>query len=134
MIFDYKAINDTGSQSKGTIDALNKEVAISSLQRRGFIILDITEQGQKTGLFSNIQFFDRVKPNSSSVTEPSCAWRGILANSTRRATAEAASSQPASHWVTSAARLYGQFVRLMPARWADEPSLWCRAAVVIATP
>lgn len=62
MIFDYKVINDTGSQSKGTIDALNKEVAISSLQRRGFIILDIKEQGQKTGLFSNIQFFDRVKP------------------------------------------------------------------------
>ena len=62
MIFDYKVINDTGSQSKGTIDALNKEVAISSLQRRGFIILDITEQGQKTGLFTNIQFFDRVKP------------------------------------------------------------------------
>ncbi len=61
MIFDYKVINDTGSQAKGTIDALNKEVAISSLQRRGFIILDIKEQGQKKGLFSNIEFFDRVK-------------------------------------------------------------------------
>ncbi len=43
MIFDYKVINDTGSQAKGTIDALNKEVAISSLQRRGFIILDIKD-------------------------------------------------------------------------------------------
>ena len=61
MIFDYKVINDTGSQTKGTIDALNKEVAISSLQRRGFIILDIKEQGTNKGLFSNIEFFDRVK-------------------------------------------------------------------------
>ncbi|MFZ2151805.1 MAG: type II secretion system F family protein [Minisyncoccia bacterium] len=61
MIFDYKVINDTGSQTKGTIDALNKEVAISSLQRRGFIILDIREQGTKKGLFGNIEFFDRVK-------------------------------------------------------------------------
>lgn len=61
MIFDYKVINDTGSQTKGTIDALNKEVAISSLQRRGFIILDIKEQGSNKGIFSNIEFFDRVK-------------------------------------------------------------------------
>ncbi len=61
MIFDYKVINDTGSQTKGTIDALNKEVAISSLQRRGFIILDIKEQGTNKGIFSNIEFFDRVK-------------------------------------------------------------------------
>ncbi len=62
MIFDYKAINDTGSQTKGTIDALNRDVAISSLQRRGFIILDIQEGGKKKGLFGNIEFFDRVKP------------------------------------------------------------------------
>lgn len=61
MIFDYKVINDTGSQTQGTIDALNKEVAISSLQRRGFIILDIKEQGVKRGLFSNLEFFDKVK-------------------------------------------------------------------------
>ena len=61
MIFVFLVINDTGSQTKGTIDALNKEVAISSLQRRGFIILDIKEQGTNKGLFSNIEFFDRVK-------------------------------------------------------------------------
>jgi len=62
MIFDYKAINDTGSQTKGTIDALNRDVAISSLQRRGFISLDIQEGGKKKGLFGNVEFFDRVKP------------------------------------------------------------------------
>ncbi len=61
MIFEYKAINDTGSQTKGTIDALNRDVAISSLQRRGFIILDIKEEGTKKGIFGNIEFFDRVK-------------------------------------------------------------------------
>ena len=54
MIFEYKAINDTGSQAKGTIDALNRDVAISSLQRRGFIILDIKEEGTKKGIFGNI--------------------------------------------------------------------------------
>lgn len=61
MIFDYKAINDTGSQTKGTIDALNKEVAIASLQRRGFIILDIKEEGKKGGIWGSIEFFDKVK-------------------------------------------------------------------------
>lgn len=61
MIFDYKAINDTGTQTKGTIDALNKEVAIASLQRRGFIILDIQEEGKKGGIWGNIEFFDRIK-------------------------------------------------------------------------
>lgn len=62
MIFEYKVISDTGEQKKGSIDALNKDVAIASLQRRGFIITEIKEQGGSGGFLSgNIDFFDKVK-------------------------------------------------------------------------
>lgn len=62
MIFDYKVITDKGEQQKGTIDALNKDVAVASLQRRGFIITEIKEQSAGGGLFSgNIDLFEKVK-------------------------------------------------------------------------
>ncbi len=41
MIFTYQATSKEGSTQEGTIDAPNIDLAISSLQRRGLIILDI---------------------------------------------------------------------------------------------
>jgi len=61
MLFNYLAVDQTGAKKNGSIDAVNVEVAISSLQRRGFIITDIREADAGTGLFSRrITFFDRV--------------------------------------------------------------------------
>lgn len=60
-LFVYKAIDKDGQQKSGTIEAVNVDVAIGSLQRRGFIISAINEAEQKGGLFAtNITFFERV--------------------------------------------------------------------------
>jgi type IV pilus assembly protein PilC len=45
MLFNYRALDQTGKETTGSIDALNVDVAISALQRRGFIITSITETG-----------------------------------------------------------------------------------------
>jgi type IV pilus assembly protein PilC len=61
MLFQYKVINEKGQESEGSIDAVNVDVAINSLQRRGLVISSIHEAGQKSGILNaNIGFFDRV--------------------------------------------------------------------------
>lgn len=60
MLFNYTVITPEGSQSKGQIDAQNQETAISSLQRRGFIVVSVTSVIEKNFLQKNISAFDRV--------------------------------------------------------------------------
>ena len=60
-LFIYQAIDKDGQPKGGTIEAVNKDVAISSLQRRGFIISSINEAEQKGGLLhQNLTWFERV--------------------------------------------------------------------------
>jgi type IV pilus assembly protein PilC len=61
MLFNYQAVDQTGAPKNGSIDAINVDVAISSLQRRGLVITSINEEGGKKSIFSmNISWFDRV--------------------------------------------------------------------------
>lgn len=62
-LFTYKALDGQGAGREGTIDAVNIDVAISALQRRGLIIssIDPVDSGQKFGLMSSISFFNGVK-------------------------------------------------------------------------
>lgn len=61
MLFTYKAITRDGEEKEGSIDAVNKDVAISSLQRRGFIIVYLEEASEEGGLFSKeLTMFQRV--------------------------------------------------------------------------
>jgi len=41
MLFSYKAITKSGEERTGNIDAVNEDVAISSLQRRDLVIVSI---------------------------------------------------------------------------------------------
>ncbi len=41
-LFNYKILTKDGDEKKGNIDAINEDVAISSLQRRGFVIVSIS--------------------------------------------------------------------------------------------
>ncbi|MEN9621940.1 MAG: hypothetical protein RLZZ67_374 [Candidatus Parcubacteria bacterium] len=41
MLFNYSATDDKGVDAKGSIDAINIDVAISSLQRRGLVIKEV---------------------------------------------------------------------------------------------
>lgn len=61
MLFNYKAIDGAGRAVAGSIEAITIEVAITSLQRRGFTLSTIAPQGKGSILTRNIGFFQRVK-------------------------------------------------------------------------
>ena len=62
MLFNYEALDQTGGKKNGSIDAINVDVAISSLQRRGLVLASIKEADASSSFLSkNIAFFDRVK-------------------------------------------------------------------------
>lgn len=61
MLFTYKAVDEKGADRSGTVDAVNIDVAISALQRRGLIISSINPVEQKLSLASNIQLFSGIK-------------------------------------------------------------------------
>jgi len=62
MLFNYEALDNTGAKKNGSIDAVNMDVAIVSLQRRGLILVGIKpSDGQEGGLLSkNITLFERI--------------------------------------------------------------------------
>lgn len=60
MLFKYKIITTEGKQQEGTIDALNREVAINSLQRRGFTIVSVSEEKKQSFFGKQFSFFERV--------------------------------------------------------------------------
>lgn len=61
MLFNYKAVDSTGSEQNGSIDALNVDVAINSLQHRGLIIKAIHSQEEGDSVFSKqLALFNRV--------------------------------------------------------------------------
>ncbi len=60
MLFNYKATTKDGSPQAGSIDAPSLDLAISALQRRDLIIVSVTPEG-RSGLFSNLTFFQRVQ-------------------------------------------------------------------------
>lgn len=61
MLFSYKAVDDKGADRSGTVDAVNIDVAIAALQRRGLIIASINPMDQKIGLSTSIQIFSGIK-------------------------------------------------------------------------
>lgn len=61
MLFNYEALDSTGAPKNGSIDAVNVDIAISSLQRRGLVLTTIKEAGVAEGILSlNLSWFDRV--------------------------------------------------------------------------
>jgi type IV pilus assembly protein PilC len=61
MLFIYKAIDQTGSEKAGTIEAVTLEVAIMGLQQRGFTITNIHPADEKGSILSkNLTIFERV--------------------------------------------------------------------------
>jgi type IV pilus assembly protein PilC len=55
MLFNYKALEQSGKGAAGSIEAVSLDVAIGSLQRRGLIITEI-EPAQKEPWFSHFSF------------------------------------------------------------------------------
>lgn len=59
MLFKYKAIDGEGINREGEIDAPNRDMAISGLQRRGLIIISVKDEGPNKSLLT-ISFFKRI--------------------------------------------------------------------------
>ena len=60
-LFSYKAVDAEGAERAGTVEAINIDVAITALQRRGLILSSIEpEQQRGFSAWSNIRLFEHV--------------------------------------------------------------------------
>ncbi|MDP3988751.1 MAG: type II secretion system F family protein [bacterium] len=59
MIFTYTVSDQEGKKTQGTIEAPSADLAIGSLQKRGFIVVSIESQ-EKKSLFGTLTFFSGV--------------------------------------------------------------------------
>jgi len=60
MLFNYKALDKNGTESSGSIDAVNVDVAINSLQRRGLVISSIKSNDEAKGFSRSFVLFEHV--------------------------------------------------------------------------
>jgi len=60
MRFIYTVLTQESEQKSGTIDAINEDVAISSLQRRGYIVVSLKEGDQQTFFQKEFSLFGGV--------------------------------------------------------------------------
>jgi len=62
MLFRYQALDQAGAKQEGTIDAISRDVAITSLQRRGLTVSSVEEAPESQGgvLGANITLFESV--------------------------------------------------------------------------
>jgi type IV pilus assembly protein PilC len=59
-LFNYKAIDQYGNDVSGSIDTVNEDVAISSLQRRGYVISSISSADKVPIWQRKVSWFERV--------------------------------------------------------------------------
>src|SRR3989338_2527400 len=59
-LFKYTAIDAEGNERHGTIDAVNMDIAIAALQRRGLILSGIDPAESGTLLSKRLSIFDRI--------------------------------------------------------------------------
>lgn len=60
MLFNYKALENSGKHVEGSIDAVSLDVAIGSLQKRGLIVVEINSAEKTSWLSSQITLFNHV--------------------------------------------------------------------------
>jgi len=61
MLFNYTAVDQKGAESKGSIDAISMDVAITSLQRRGLVVSSVIPGDKAESIFSrDFSFFSGV--------------------------------------------------------------------------
>src|SRR3989338_523104 len=59
MLFKYKAVDASGVNKEGEIDAPSDNMAISGLKRRGLVVISIKKEDEKKSIFQ-LSFFERV--------------------------------------------------------------------------
>jgi type IV pilus assembly protein PilC len=68
MLFEYTTIDEDGNEETGEIEAVNKEVALNSLQRRGLYVADIQEKDEGSILQTRLTFLESVSSKEMVVT------------------------------------------------------------------
>src|SRR3989344_3629540 len=58
MLFKYKVVDSEGVSKEGEIDASNRDMAISGLQRRGLVVISIKDEGESKS-FLSLSFFEK---------------------------------------------------------------------------
>jgi type IV pilus assembly protein PilC len=59
MLFKYKAVNEKGEGKDGSIEAPNKDSAVSALQKRGLIVLSVVGEEDKKSVF-RLSFLEKI--------------------------------------------------------------------------
>lgn len=59
MLFSYRSVDEKGINKEGEIDAPNRDMAISGLQRRGLIIISIKEAKEYKSIL-DLKLFERI--------------------------------------------------------------------------
>ena len=59
MLFKYKAVDQEGKNKEGEIDAPNRDMVISGLQRRGLVVISIKDDKESKSILS-MSFFEKV--------------------------------------------------------------------------
>jgi len=60
MLFKYKSIDAQGANKEGEIDAPNRDMAISGLQRRGLVVISIKEESENKSIFLDVFFLKKL--------------------------------------------------------------------------
>lgn len=60
MLFRYKVIDTEGKEQSGQIEAPDSNLAVSSLQKRGFIVISVIAEAEKTFIQKSLPFFDHI--------------------------------------------------------------------------
>ncbi len=60
MLFNYKVVTKEGVEKKGQIEAATSEIAVSTLQRREYVVVSVVPDSKKSLLESSLPFLDRV--------------------------------------------------------------------------
>ncbi len=59
MLFKYKALDEGGLNKEGEIDAPNRDMAISGLQRRGLVVISMKDEDENKSFFS-LSLFEKI--------------------------------------------------------------------------
>lgn len=60
MLFNYKVVTKEGVEKKGQIEAATSEIAVSTLQRRDYVVVSVIPDSKKSFIESSLPFLDKV--------------------------------------------------------------------------
>ena len=58
MNFKYQAVSEKGEKKNGIVEAINKDAAITALQRRGLVVVTLALPHDVTILTPNLYYMD----------------------------------------------------------------------------